>query len=52
MDSSPSTESAFGLLAYFVLLLVAVFVGPLEAALGAVLYWLFGDDTGRQSSGR
>ena len=44
MDTSPSSESIFGMLVYFLFLLVAVFLGPLEAVLGLALYWLLGDD--------
>ncbi|MDZ5810812.1 hypothetical protein U4E84_05565 [Halorubrum sp. AD140] len=44
MDTSPSPESIFGMLVYFLFLLVAVFLGPLEAVLGLGLYWLFRDD--------
>jgi hypothetical protein len=49
MDTSPSTESAFGVLAYFLFVLATVLVGPLEAVLGMVAYWLLGDD-GKQTS--
>ncbi len=44
MDPRSSTESVFGMLVYFLFLLVAVFLGPLEAGLGLALYWLLGDD--------
>jgi hypothetical protein len=44
MDTSPSSESIFGMLVYFLFLLVAVFLGPLEAVLGLALYWLLEDD--------
>ncbi|WP_324665666.1 hypothetical protein [Haloarcula sediminis] len=44
MDTSPSSESIFGMLVYFLFLLLAVFLGPLEAVLGLALYWLLGDD--------
>ena len=40
MDTSPSSESISGILVYFLSLLVAVFLGPLEAALGLALYSL------------
>ena len=45
MNPSTSNESLFGMLAYVGFLLVAVFLGPLEAGLGLALYWLLGDDT-------
>jgi len=43
MDTSPSNESIFGMLVYFLFLLVAVFLGPLEAVLGLALYSLLGN---------
>ena len=43
MDGSPSNESAHSMVAYVLFLLGAVFIGPLEAALGLVLYWMLGD---------
>jgi hypothetical protein len=39
MDTSGSNR---GLLAYFLFLLGAVLVGPLEAVLGLAVYWLLG----------
>ncbi|QCC61790.1 hypothetical protein DVR14_24990 (plasmid) [Natrinema thermotolerans] len=39
MDTSRSNH---GLSAYFLFLLGAVFIGPLEAVLGLALYWLLG----------
>jgi hypothetical protein len=44
MDTSLSTESSFGMLVYFLFLLVAVFVGALEAVMILILYWLLGND--------
>jgi len=41
MDTSPSSESISGILVYFLSLLVAVFLGPLEAILGLAIYSLF-----------
>ncbi len=35
-------RSNHGLLAYFLFLLGAVFIGPLEAVLGLAFYWLLG----------
>ena len=40
MDTGPSSESISGILVYFLSLLVAVFLGPLEAILGLALYSL------------
>jgi len=40
MDTSPSSGSMFDMLVYFLASLVAVFLGPLEAVLGLLLYSL------------
>jgi len=50
MDTSPSSESMFGMLVYFLSLLVAVFLGPLEAVLGLGLYWLLRNSEGRRQA--
>ena len=50
MNTSPSTESMFGMLVYFLFLLAAVLLGPLEAVLGLALYWLLGDDEKQRQS--
>ncbi len=50
MDTSPFTESISGMLVYFLFLLVAVLLGPLEAVLGLALYWLLGDDEKQRQS--
>lgn len=34
----------YGLIAYFLVLLGAIFIGPLEAVLGLAAYWLLTDE--------
>jgi len=50
MDTSPSSESIFGMLVYFLSLLVAVFLGPLEAVLGLALYSLLRNSEERRQT--
>ena len=50
MDTSPSSESISGTLVYFLSLLVAVFLGPLEAVLGLALYSLLRNSEERRQT--
>ena len=45
-----SSESMLGMLVYSVFLLLAVFIGPLEAVLGLAFYWLLGDEEKQNQS--
>lgn len=50
MDTSSSSESMFGILVYILSLLVAVFLGPLEAVLGLTLYSLLRNSEERRQT--
>jgi len=50
MDINHSSESMFGMLVYFLSLLVAVFLGPLEAVLGLALYSLLRNSKERRQT--
>jgi hypothetical protein len=52
MSSRTSGDGLRGVAVYALFLLGTVVVGPLEAVLGAALYWLFSSEDGASTADR